>query len=242
MCFRNYRLWKCWLDHSLKSDVSENALTVNMWNVLNTREIYIWALLSAFFIIFREVDLENVSPSVRWNLTCVCWYIACWCQVSCWILRESAIPNSNAIIWKTTNFFSILWTLHQTLNILKKKMIAIGNVFPKLQTVKIFVRALSKKGRFRKRFDTKHVKVSQILAKSPSENFYHLSSSFSAKLIWKMSSLVLGEIFGVFVDTFPAEGKYPVEVYENLPLPIEMQLSEKRKKISQFFLRFLEST
>ena len=37
-----------------------------------------------------------------------------------------------------------------------------------------------------------------------------------------MSPLVLGEIFGVFVDTFPADGKYPVEHYENLQLPIQM--------------------
>ena len=93
----------------------------------------------------------------------------------------------------------------------KKKMIAIGNVFPKLQTVKILVRALSKNRRFRIRFYTERVKVSQILSKSSSENFYQLSSSFWAKLIWKMSPLLLGEIFGDFVDTLPPDGKYPVE-------------------------------
>ena len=57
-------------------------------------------------------------------------------------------------------------------------MIVIANVFPKLQTVKILVRALSKKGRFTKRFDNQHVKVSQILAKSPSEQFYSVFLSF----------------------------------------------------------------
>ena len=46
-------------------------------------------------------------------------------------------------------------------------MIVIGNVFPKLQTVKIVVRPPPKKRRFRTRFDKEHVKVSQILAKSP---------------------------------------------------------------------------
>ena len=60
----------------------------------------------------------------------------------------------------------------------EKKMTAIGNVFLKLQTVKILVGALSKNRRFRKRFYTQRVKVFQILSKSPSENFYHLSSSF----------------------------------------------------------------
>ena len=42
----------------------------------------------------------------------------------------------------------------------EKKMIEIANVFPKLQTVKILFRALSKNRCFRKRFDSQHVKVS----------------------------------------------------------------------------------
>ena len=54
-----------------------------------------------------------------------------------------------------------------SLNVLKEKMIVIANVFPKLQAVKIFVRRLSKKRRFRTRSDSQHVKASQILAKSP---------------------------------------------------------------------------
>ena len=57
-----------------------------------------------------------------------------------------------------------------------------------------------------------------------------------------MSPLVLGEILGVFVDTLPADAKYPVEYYDNLRLPTQIQLSERRKPFSQFFLRFLEST
>ena len=57
-----------------------------------------------------------------------------------------------------------------------------------------------------------------------------------------MSPLLLGEILGVFVDTLPADAKYPVKYYENLRLPIQMILCEKRKPFSQFFLSFLEST
>ena len=40
-----------------------------------------------------------------------------------------------------------------------------------------------------------------------------------------MSPLVLGKILGVFVNTSTAEGKYPVEDWENLQLSIQMQLS-----------------
>ena len=40
-----------------------------------------------------------------------------------------------------------------------------------------------------------------------------------------MSPLVLGKILGVFVNTLTAEGKYPVEDWENFQLSIQMQLS-----------------
>ena len=65
------------------------------------------------------------------------------------------------------HFLCDFWNLHQILKFLKKKMIFIANVFPKLQTVKSLVRPLYKKGRFRTRLDTQHVNASQILANSP---------------------------------------------------------------------------
>ena len=120
-------------------------------------------------------------------------------------------------------------------------MIVIANVFPKLQTVKKLVRTLSKELRFRTGFDSQHVKASQILAKSPWERFYHVFSSFSRKLIWKMAPLVLREILGVFVNTLTGDGKYPVQDCQYIPLPIQMQLSEKRKTFSEFFVPFPES-
>ena len=57
-----------------------------------------------------------------------------------------------------------------------------------------------------------------------------------------MSLLVLGEILGLSVDTFTSDGKYPLEGCENLQLGIQMQLSEKRKKIFTFFVSLLDST
>ena len=57
------------------------------------------------------------------------------------------------------------WNLHQILNILKKKMIAIPTLFRKLQNVKDLVRPLSKKHRSRTPFDSQHVKDFQTLAK-----------------------------------------------------------------------------
>ena len=53
------------------------------------------------------------------------------------------------------------------LNILKERIIVIGNLFSKLGNEKNVARTLSKKPRFRTRFESQHLKESQILAKSP---------------------------------------------------------------------------
>ena len=57
-----------------------------------------------------------------------------------------------------------------------------------------------------------------------------------------MSPIVLSQILGVFVTTFNVDGKHPGSDCKNLQLPIQMQLSEKRKAFSQLFVPFLEST
>ena len=66
--------------------------------------------------------------------------------------------------------------------------------------------------------------------------FLSCFSSFRGKLIWKMCPLVLGEILGVFLYILTADGKYPVQGFENLELRIQMQLSPKQK----LFLNFLK--
>ena len=94
-------------------------------------------------------------------------------------------------------------------------MIVTANVFQKLQNVQHLLSSLSKKRRFRTRFDSQHVKAFQILVISPWECFYHVFPSFSGKLIWKMSPLVLHEILRVFVNRLTADDKYPDQDCEN---------------------------
>ena len=72
MYFRKYRLWKSWLGHSLKSCVSEQAFTVNMWKCPKYLQNLHESLFIIFFMILIEVDLENMSPSVWINLKGVC--------------------------------------------------------------------------------------------------------------------------------------------------------------------------
>ena len=119
-------------------------------------------------------------------------------------------------------------------------MIAIANVFPKLQTVKFLVRPLSKKRRFRTRLDSEHVQATQILGKSPWQLFCHAFLSLLGKLSWNISSIVLGEILEMFVNTLTVDGKYPVQRCENLQLPIQRQLYENQKIFSEFFASFLD--
>ena len=104
MYFWNYRLWKSWLDHSLKSTVSKHALTVNVWKRPKYNRNLHESALIMFFIVLREVDLENISPSVRWNLRGVSEHIDFQYQVSCSRLLEFSTPISNAIISKTNTF------------------------------------------------------------------------------------------------------------------------------------------
>ena len=58
----------------------------------------------------------------------------------------------------------------------------------------------------------------------------------------KLSPLLKFYILGVFVNTFTADDKHPLWDCENLPCPIERQLSWKRKPFSQFFVPFIESS
>ena len=133
--------------------------------------------LSCFFIILREVDLENVSPSVTWNLRVFVNTLTADGKYPRQGCRNLQLLIQMQLSEKRKTFSMFLfhfWMLHQILNILKEKMIVIANVFPKLQTVKILVRPLSKKRRFRTRIDSEHVKASQILANSPWERFDHV--------------------------------------------------------------------
>ena len=46
----------------------------------------------------------------------------------------------------------------------------------------------------------------------------------------------------MFVNTLTADANYPLQDCEYLQVPNQMQLSEKLRNFSEFFVRFLEST
>ena len=153
----------------------------------------------------------------------------CPLQVSCSGLWEFAAPYSNPVILKTKkHFLGILFhlgNLHQILNIFKKKKIVIANVFPKLATVQGLDTALTIQRRLKTFFNSQHPKRFTTLVKSSWEHFYHISSSLWGEMTWKISPWLKFEIIGLFVNTWTADYKYPVPDCENLPFPIQIQLS-----------------
>ena len=118
-------------------------------------------------------------------------------------------------------------------------MTLIAFVIPKLGTRKTW---LEKKSHLRGPFDNQHGKRAQGLFRSALHYLYHIHWSLSIQLTWKKSLLLAWKILGLLVNTLVADEKYPVLNRDLLTIPIQMQLSQKQKNLSQFFAAFLKSS
>ena len=72
------------------------------------------------------------------------------------------------------NFFLHFQNLHEILNVSKKKMSFIADLFAILRTQKNVVRYMSKKSHFKEPFDRQHGKRVQALLRSGSHDRYHI--------------------------------------------------------------------
>ena len=61
------------------------------------------------------------------------------------------------------------------------------------------------------------------------------------QLSWKKSLLAIWKILGLFVNTLTADNKESLVNRDNLTQPIQIQLSQKQKTISQLFSQVLKS-
>ena len=100
-----------------------------------------------------------------------------------------------------------------------------GNVFPKLGTVQGLVTPLTIQRRLKTSFGSQDVKRFQTLVKSSWEHLYHIFSSLWGGIIWKISAWFKFQIIVLFANTWSTDYKYPVPDCENLPFPIQIQLS-----------------
>ena len=104
---------------------------------------------------------------------------------------------------------------------------------------------MSTKPPFRTPFDSQQDNRFEILLKSKRRHLYHFFSSLCGKWNRKMSLLVLSEILGLFINTMTVDDMYSFPNNENLPQPIQMQLSKKQKNffsnfysISKIYIKF----
>ena len=99
---------------------------------------------------------------------------------------------------------------------------------------------MSEKSRFRGPFDKQHGKRPQELFRSRSHHLYDIHWSLPIKSSWKKSLLLTWKILGLLVTTLAVDDKFPVLYTDNLTIPIQMQLSQK-KTFSLIFAAFLKS-
>ena len=128
------------------------------------------------------------------------------------------------------------------MNIFKKKMTLIADLFPKLRTPKKMVTSMSKKSHFKGSFGKQHGKRAQTLLKFAWQHLYHIYWSLWMQLIRKKSLLVTFKISRLFPNTLSADGKYCLVNRDNSTRPIQTQLSRKEKTFSDIFSAFLKSS
>ena len=128
------------------------------------------------------------------------------------------------------------------MNIFKKKMTLMADVFPILLTPKNVVRSMSKKSRFKRSFEKQHGKGAQTLLKFEWQHLYHIYWSLWRQLTCKKSLLVICKISRLFPNTLSGVGRYSLLNTDNLTQLVQKQLSRNQKTISQFFCAVLKSS
>ena len=142
---------------------------------------------------------------------------------------------------KTNIFSQFFWhfqNLDSILNIFKKKMTLIAEVFLNLRTPKKVVRSISKNSCFRGSFEKWHGKQTDKLLKSEPEHLYHIYRSLWKQFSWKNSVLVICKILGLFVNPLTADDKDSLLNRSNLLQHVQVQLSQKRNIFLTFFFHF----
>ena len=99
---------------------------------------------------------------------------------------------------------------------------------------------MTKKSRFWGPFGKQYGNWDQTVLKCEWHHFYHVYWSLSRQLSSNKSLLVICKISGLFFNTLTAGQKYSFLNRDNLPQPIQTQLSLKRKTFSQLFFCIFE--
>ena len=100
---------------------------------------------------------------------------------------------------------------------------------------------MSKKSLFGGPFDKEHGNLDDRLLKSEWQHLYHIYWSLWTQLSSKTSLLVICKMLGLFVNTLTGNEKYCLLNRDNLLHHFQMQFSQKKNTVSQFFTAFSKS-
>ena len=97
---------------------------------------------------------------------------------------------------------------------------------------------MSKKSHFRRPFDKWHGERVETLLKSERHHLYHIYWYLWRQLRLKTSLRGICKILGLFVNQLTADDKYSLLKRGNFQKHFQTDLSQKRKRISIFFVLF----
>ena len=120
-------------------------------------------------------------------------------------------------------------------------MTLLAYLFLRLRPAKNVVRYRCKKSRFRLPFQKEHGKRVSTLFKFERQHLYDIYWASGRQFSWKKSVLVRCKSLRLFVNTMSAVDKCCLPIRDNLVEPIHMQLSQKLKTFSRYFLAFWKS-
>ena len=140
-----------------------------------------------------------------------------------------------------SEFFALFWKSILNFGHFESKDDSHSFCFSEITESEIMVREISKKSCFTRLFDKQHGKGAQALLKSASQHLYHIHRSLPRQLTWKKSLLLRCKILGLLLNILATDENYLVLHRDNLTIPTQMQLSQKRKTFSQFSAAFLKS-
>ena len=121
------------------------------------------------------------------------------------------------------------------------KMVLIALVFLRLLIPKHAFTSMHKRPSFWKLCGSERVKDSVKLFKSAKKPFYPNLAALWVKLSKKKLFLVRSEILGLLVNTLTVNYEYSRSNTEKLPLPVQIQLSEKLETFPRLFIAFSKS-
>ena len=100
---------------------------------------------------------------------------------------------------------------------------------------------MCKKPCFRGPLVRQHGKLVNTLLQSERQHLYNIYKSLWRFLHWKNSLLVIHILLRLFVNILTVNDKHYLLNRDNLPQPIQVQLSQKQENFSEFLFAFLKS-